>query len=169
MLKIITKKLKRQHRFFNHLHNFSMNVRIFHSKELYCHQLSARHIWNISASKLVPANNEFYNSNSTISFFFEVAMRIASVIGTVVATIKQEKLSGRKLLLVREVNTAGKASGEPFVAIDTVDAGKGDVVVITEGSSARQTTFTDGLPIDAVIVAVIDSLEVEGKVTYRKQ
>jgi microcompartment protein CcmK/EutM len=117
----------------------------------------------------VPVINEFYNQNLAIYFFFEVSMRIASVIGTVVATMKQEKLSGRKLLLVREVNTAGKASGEPFVAIDTVDAGKGDIVVVTEGSSARQTTFTDGLPIDAVIVAVIDSLEVEGKVTYRKQ
>lgn len=95
-------------------------------------------------------------------------MRIATIIGTVVATMKDEKLRGRKLLLVRETDLSGKASGEPFVAVDTVDAGQGDLVVVTEGSSARQTSFTEGLPVDAVIVAVIDSLETEGKTTFRK-
>jgi microcompartment protein CcmK/EutM len=95
-------------------------------------------------------------------------MRIATIIGTVVATMKDEKLRGRKLLLVRETDLSGKAAGEPFVAVDTVDSGQGDLVVITEGSSARQTSFTEGLPVDSVIVAVIDSLETEGKTTFRK-
>jgi microcompartment protein CcmK/EutM len=52
--------------------------------------------------------------------------------------------------------------------VDTVDAGPGDLVVITEGSSARNTDFTEGLPVDAVVVAVLDSLQVEGKTSYRK-
>ncbi len=95
-------------------------------------------------------------------------MRIAFVIGTVVATMKDEKLRGRKLLLARESDLSGAAKGDPFVAVDTVDSGPGDLVVVTEGSSARQTAFTEGLPVDAVIVAVIDSLETGGKVTFRK-
>ncbi len=95
-------------------------------------------------------------------------MRIAFVIGTVVATIKDEKLRGRKLLLVREADQNGKPMGSPFVAIDTVDAGKGDIVVITEGSSARQTVQTEALPVDAVIIAVVDSMETEGTTTFSK-
>ena len=95
-------------------------------------------------------------------------MRSAYVIGTTIATMKDEKLRGRKLLLVQDADLQGKTRGEPFVAVDTVDAGTGDLVVITEGSSARQTSFTEGLPVDAVIVAVIDSLETEGKTTFRK-
>ncbi|PKO14893.1 MAG: ethanolamine utilization protein EutN [Chloroflexi bacterium HGW-Chloroflexi-10] len=95
-------------------------------------------------------------------------MRIGYVIGTTVATMKNEKLRGHKLLLVLNADLEGKTHGEPFIAIDTVDAGTGDLVVITEGSSARQTEFTTGLPVDAVIVAVIDSLETSGTVTFRK-
>ena len=95
-------------------------------------------------------------------------MQIAYVIGSTIATIKDEKLRGRKLLIVQETDLEGKITGKPFIAVDTVDAGTGDLVVITEGSSARQTEFTQNVPVDAVIVAVIDSLEVDSKVTYRK-
>jgi microcompartment protein CcmK/EutM len=95
-------------------------------------------------------------------------MLIARVIGTTVSTIKDEKLVGRKLLIVRETDATGTPSGKPFVAIDTVDAGVGDVVLTAAGSSARQTTITKDTPVDAVIMAVVDSLEVEGKVVFRK-
>ncbi len=95
-------------------------------------------------------------------------MQIASVIGTTVATIKDEKLVGRKLLIVRETDTAGKLTGKPYVAVDTVDAGPGDLVLVATGSSARQTYLSTDTPVDAVIMAVIDSLEVDGKVTFRK-
>ncbi|GAB1484163.1 EutN/CcmL family microcompartment protein [Treponema sp.] len=95
-------------------------------------------------------------------------MRIAIVVGTVVATMKDEKLRGRKLLLVRETDMAGKPKGEPFVAVDTVGSGKDELVVVTEGSSARLTGFTEGLPVDAVIIAVIDTLEAGGKVSFSK-
>jgi microcompartment protein CcmK/EutM len=95
-------------------------------------------------------------------------MQIARVIGSAVATIKDEKLTGRKLLIVREADETGQAVGKPYVAIDSVDAGTGDLVLIAAGSSARQTNITKDTPVDAVIMAVIDSLDVSGKVTFRK-
>ncbi len=95
-------------------------------------------------------------------------MLIARVIGTTVSTIKDEKLSGRKLLIVRQTDERGEPVGKPFVAIDTVDAGVGDLVLTAAGSSARQTNITKDTPVDAVIMAMIDSLEVEGKTTFQK-
>jgi len=95
-------------------------------------------------------------------------MLIARVIGTTVSTVKDEKLTGRKLLIVRQTDEFGNATGKPFVAIDTVDAGVGDLVLTAAGSSARQTSITKDTPVDAVIMAMIDSLEVDGTVTFRK-
>jgi microcompartment protein CcmK/EutM len=95
-------------------------------------------------------------------------MQIARVIGTTVATIKDEKLTGRKLMIVREADERGNPVGKPYVAIDTVDAGTGDLVLVAAGSSARQTTVTKDRPVDAVIMAIVDTLEVEGTVTFQK-
>jgi len=95
-------------------------------------------------------------------------MLIARVIGTTISTIKDEKLQGRKLLVVQQTDEFGKPSGKPYVAVDTVNAGSGDLVLTAAGSSARQTFLTKDTPVDAVIMAVIDSLEVGGKVTFRK-
>jgi microcompartment protein CcmK/EutM len=95
-------------------------------------------------------------------------MLIARVIGTTVSTVKDEKLTGRKLLILRQADETGSPSGKPYVAVDTEDAGVGDLVLTCAGSSARQTNITKDTPVDAVIMAVIDSLEVEGKVVFRK-
>ena len=95
-------------------------------------------------------------------------MLIARVIGTTVSTIKDENLTGRKLLLVRQTDERGNPIGKPYVAVDTVEAGVGDLVLTAHGSAARQTTITKNRPVDAVIMAVIDSLESEGKVVFRK-
>jgi len=95
-------------------------------------------------------------------------MLIAKVIGTTVSTIKDEKIIGRKLLIVRQTDEKGEPFGKPFVAVDTVNAGVGDLVLTASGSSARQTTITKDRPVDAVIMAMIDSLEVDGKVTFEK-
>jgi len=78
-------------------------------------------------------------------------------------------MRGRKLLIVQPADTQGNPTGEPYVAVDTVSAGTGDLVLVTEYSSARYTGFTKDLPIDAVIVGVIDSLEMGGKFSYQKQ
>jgi ethanolamine utilization protein EutN len=96
-------------------------------------------------------------------------MKIALVIGSTISTIKDNAISGRKLLIVRDADTAGNEKGEPYVAVDTVSAGRGDLVLVTDGSSARYTSQTNGAPVDAVIVGVIDSLEMGGTVTYRKE
>ncbi len=95
-------------------------------------------------------------------------MRIAKVVGVTVSTIKQEKLHGRTLLVVRETDESGEVFGKPLVAVDVVEAGVGDLVLIAQGSAARQTDVTDRSPVDAVIMAVIDSLQVDGEVTFRK-
>ncbi|MBV6403190.1 MAG: Ethanolamine utilization protein EutN [Anaerolineales bacterium] len=95
-------------------------------------------------------------------------MFIAKVIGTTVSTIKDEKLQGRKLLILRQSDETGAVSGKPYVAVDTVDAGVGDLVLTASGSSARQTNITKDTPVDAVIMAIIDSLEADGKITFRK-
>jgi microcompartment protein CcmK/EutM len=95
-------------------------------------------------------------------------MLIARVIGTTVSTIKDEKLEGRKLLILRQTDETGATSGKPYVAVDTVDAGIGDLVLTAAGSSARQTTVTKDTPVDSVIMSIIDSLEVDGKVVFRK-
>jgi len=95
-------------------------------------------------------------------------MLIARVIGTTVSTIKDEKITGQKLLIVQQTDETGKSVGKPFVAVDTVNAGAGDLVLTASGSSARQTTITKDRPVDAVIMAVIDSLEVDGKTTFRQ-
>jgi ethanolamine utilization protein EutN/carbon dioxide concentrating mechanism protein CcmL len=95
-------------------------------------------------------------------------MLISLVIGTTVSTIKDPTLSGRKLLILRQTDIDGKAFGKPYVAVDTLDAGVGDLVLTAHGSSGRMTELTKNKPVDAVIMAVIDHLEVGGKVTFDK-
>ena len=77
-------------------------------------------------------------------------------------------MAGRKLLILRQTDEKGNPSGKPYVAIDTVDAGIGDLVLTASGSSARQTNQTKDTPVDAVIMAVIDSMDVDGEVVFRK-
>ena len=94
-------------------------------------------------------------------------MFIAKVIGNVVSTQKNPKLLGMKLLLVQpHIAKEGKLqiSGSSVVAVDSVGAGVGECVLFTQGSSARLTPATNDTPVDAVIVGIVDSVEVEGAV-----
>ncbi|OIO29617.1 MAG: ethanolamine utilization protein EutN [Candidatus Hydrogenedentes bacterium CG07_land_8_20_14_0_80_42_17] len=95
-------------------------------------------------------------------------MQFAKVIGTVVCTRKDEKLEGRKLLLVQPVNIKYEPSGNPLVAVDAVQAGTGELVLLCSGSSARQTKLTESRPCDAVIMAIVDTVERDGTVTFDK-
>ncbi len=95
-------------------------------------------------------------------------MLICRVVGSAVSTVKDEKLKGLKLLIVREVTVRNRLVGKPLVAVDSVGAGEGELVFVAQGSSARQTHLTQSAPVDATIMAIADSLEVGGKVTYRK-
>jgi microcompartment protein CcmK/EutM len=95
-------------------------------------------------------------------------MHIAKVIGTTIATIKDEKVRGSKLLILRQTDETGEFVGKPYVAVDLVDAGVGDLVLSGHGSSARQTYRTKDCPVDAVVIAVIDHLEVDGQIVFQK-
>jgi ethanolamine utilization protein EutN len=95
-------------------------------------------------------------------------MLIARVVGSAISTIKEDRLKGLKLLVVREATVDNQLVGKPIVAIDAVGAGEGELVLIAQGSSARQTRQTRDTPVDAVIMAILDSLEVEGQITFRK-
>jgi len=83
-------------------------------------------------------------------------MILAKVAGTVVATRKDEKLVSNKLLLVRPVDPSGKPEGSHLVAVDTVDAGFGETVLVVSGSSARMASGMKDCPVDAAIVGIVD-------------
>jgi microcompartment protein CcmK/EutM len=88
-------------------------------------------------------------------------MLLARIVGTVVATRKDERLVSTKLLVVRPIDPAGKMEGGYIVAVDTVDAGVGETVLIVSGSSARMASGLKDCPVDAAIVGVIDQIEVK--------
>jgi microcompartment protein CcmK/EutM len=96
-------------------------------------------------------------------------MFIGKIVGTVVSTIKDPKVVELKLQVVAELDEAGRPRGKYVVAADTVGAGHGDLVLFAQGSSARQTVLTDGRPIDAAVMAVIDSWDVDGEQVYQKE
>ena len=96
-------------------------------------------------------------------------MNICRVKGTVVSTTKAEKINGLKLLLVKPIDLETfEEKGSLVVAIDTVDAGEGEIVMTVGGSSSRQTAITENKPCDQSIIAVIDSIDLEGKRIYEK-
>ena len=95
-------------------------------------------------------------------------MQLGLVTGTLVASRKEPSLDGLKFLVVRRIDVDGSEAGDYVVAVDAVGAGVGEVVMVATGSSARQTRATDGRPCDAVVMAIVDTWEVEGVVRYRK-
>jgi microcompartment protein CcmK/EutM len=95
-------------------------------------------------------------------------MLLAKVLGRVVATRKDDKLEGLKLLILGVAGPDGELTGASVVAVDAVGAGEGEYVLYASGSSARQTTVTDQKPVDAVVMAIVDSWDIEGTDRYRK-
>lgn len=89
-------------------------------------------------------------------------MLLARVVGTVVATRKDERLVSSKFLVVRPVDPVGKPEGNHLIAVDTVDAGVGETVLVVSGSSARMASGLKDTPVDAAIVGVVDQVAVTG-------
>jgi len=85
---------------------------------------------------------------------------IAKIVGTVVATRKDPRLVSNKLLVARAMDPRGKADGSYLVAVDTVDAGVGETVLIVSGSSARMAAGMKDCPVDAAVVGIIDTIDV---------
>jgi microcompartment protein CcmK/EutM len=90
-------------------------------------------------------------------------MIIGKIIGTVVCTRKDDRLVPFKLLLVQPIDTEGKPSGNYLVAVDTVDAGASERVMVVSGSSARMTSVTKDCPVDAAIIGVVDTIDFDSK------
>ena len=95
-------------------------------------------------------------------------MLLGRVVGTLVATRKEPSLEGLKFLVLKQLDVEGKATSGYRVAADAIGAGLGEVVLYATGSAARQTEMTEGRPCDGVIMAIVDTLEVDGDVTYDK-
>ena len=95
-------------------------------------------------------------------------MQIGKIVGTVVSTQKDEKLEGFRFHVVEELTVDQKETGNVIVAIDTVGAGQGEVILYSTGSSARQTEMTEGKPVDAIIMAIIDAIVVGDKQLFNK-
>src|ERR1700693_1362327 len=87
-------------------------------------------------------------------------MILAKVVGTVVATRKDPRLVSTKLLIARPMDPKGRPEGSYVVAIDTVDAGFGETVLIVSGSSARMAAGLKDCPVDAAIVGIVDEIEI---------
>ncbi len=95
-------------------------------------------------------------------------MSLGKVVGTVWATRKDEKLVGMKLQIVQHVELDLSLKSNFVVAVDSVGAGVGEIVLVAQGSSARQTKLTHNMPIDAVIMAIVDTLDVSSEQTRQE-
>jgi ethanolamine utilization protein EutN len=96
-------------------------------------------------------------------------MIVAKVVGSAVASLKHEGMRSTKLLLVSQADALGQPSGLPFLAVDLVGAGEGELVMVSQGSSARLATGQSSSPVDAAIVGILDSLTYDGDVAFRKE
>jgi len=102
-------------------------------------------------------------------------MFVAKVTGSLVATQKVDSMVGHKLLVVEPYRLDAKTraclttTGRTFVAVDTVGAGEGEYVLVTYGSSARLTPETKGLPVDTVVIGIIDTVHVDHQCVYAKE
>lgn len=97
-------------------------------------------------------------------------MEIARVIGSAVSTAKSDRLKARKLLIVQKASVGNVlVDSPPFVAVDIVGAGSGELVLVSMGGAGRFTEYTEDAPVDAAIVGILDSLEVNGTYTFEKR
>lgn len=95
-------------------------------------------------------------------------MNLAKVLGRVVSTQKEPAIDGLKLLMLGAAGPDGQLTGNVVVAVDAVGAGEGEYVLYASGSSARQTAATNNKPVDSVIMAIVDSWDIDGVQQYRK-
>ena len=95
-------------------------------------------------------------------------MTLARVSGTVVATRRADNVDGARWLLVEDCDQAGAGRGEYLVALDMVGADRGQLVLLTQGSSCRWTHRTDDRPMDTLVVAIVDQVDQGGTLTWRE-
>ncbi len=97
-------------------------------------------------------------------------MVLAKVVGTVVSDRKEVRMEGIKLLLLEKIDAKTLAGKKDYlVAMDSVGAGEGEIVFSVSGSSSRMTEITNGKPCDAAVIAIVDSIDMNGTPVYRKE
>ena len=95
-------------------------------------------------------------------------MILARITGTVVGTSRSDRIPGARFLLAAPCSAAGKPSGNPMVVLDLMGAGRDEVVLVSQGSSVRQTEITKEQPVDALVIGIVDLVERDGSFAYRK-
>ena len=95
-------------------------------------------------------------------------MKLGRIVGTVVSTAKDEKIDGLKLYIVRDLSMEMAHKASFVVAVDAVGAGVGEVVLYASGSSARQTKVTQGRPVDACVMAIVDQIDIDNVLVFDK-
>ena len=95
-------------------------------------------------------------------------MNLANVVGTVVSTVKNDGLDGTTYLLLDKCDITGKGKGDYLVALDVIGVAQGEMVMVSEGSTARETLWTTGKPLDALVVGIVDLIDENDKTVYRK-
>jgi len=93
---------------------------------------------------------------------------VCKVLGQAVSTMKDKRLTGRSMLIVGRIGSDPTEVLDRFVALDGIGAGEGEIVGVVEGAPAQKALDPEGIPIDAVVVAIFDSLNIEGKQIYKK-
>ncbi|KXG75101.1 EutN/CcmL family microcompartment protein [Thermotalea metallivorans] len=96
-------------------------------------------------------------------------MKIGKIIGTVVATRKDERLTGYKLMITQALDVKGQPEGDAIIAVDTVGAGMGELVIFTTGTAARYAADKPQSPIDAAIVGIIDNIDLDEDLLRRRE
>ena len=95
-------------------------------------------------------------------------MTLGKIVGTVVGSSKNDGLDGARYLLIDRCNQYGEKKGDYLVALDLVGAGPGELVMVTEGSPARETLMTTNKPVDALVVGIVDLIDENEKIVYKK-
>ena len=95
-------------------------------------------------------------------------MILGTVVGTVVSNRRADQIDAARYLLIEQCNQQAIGKNDFLVALDLIGAGYGEVVLLCQGSAARQTTITDDRPMDAVIVAIVDMIDEHGDIVYKK-
>ena len=95
-------------------------------------------------------------------------MKLGRIVGTVVSTRKDPKIEGLRLYLVQDVGLKFEGKDSFVVAADAMGAGVGEVVLYASGSSARQTDVTNNKPVDAVVMAIVDTLHLGDELLFNK-
>jgi len=93
---------------------------------------------------------------------------LAKVLGNIISTVKADGIEGSKYMIVSPVTPSGEAVESSLIALDLVGSSTGEIVLVSQGSSVRQTDTTKDKPVDAVIMGIIDIVEEDGKVVFRK-